>query len=77
MVLTKGTEKHFAEHISSRQVFDNCFWINLFHFSDIFEEIRWKKLRIKKNGTTNASSRTFTYMILTLVVLDLFIHLLS
>ena len=48
MVLTKGAEKHFAEHISSRQVFDNCFWINLFHFFDIFEEIRWKKLRIKK-----------------------------
>ena len=48
MVLTKGAEKHFAEHISSGQVFDGYFWINLFYFSGIFEEIPWKKLSIKK-----------------------------
>ena len=49
MVLTKGAEKHFAEHIiSSRQIFDSRFWINLFYFSGIFEEIPRKKLRIKK-----------------------------
>ena len=48
MVLTKGAEKHFAEHINSRRVFDGCFWINLFYFSGIFEKIAWKKLRIQK-----------------------------
>ena len=78
MVLTKGAEKHFAEHIiRSRQIFDSRFWINLFYFSGIFEEIPQKKLRIKKIAQTNASSHTFIYMILTLVVLDLFIYFLS
>ena len=47
MVLTKGLEKHFVEPISYRQVFDGCYWLNLFHFSGIFEEIPLKKLKIK------------------------------